>query len=101
MPASCGGVFPHFDSNPLFSRLLAGDEEKGFCDVTLAKLAQSQSDHLPNTAIVETVLTAAAGAKLRVTDFAPRFERFASPGPRRCSMRLSSSWEDAWAHASS
>ena len=27
--------FPRFDSDPAFSRLLAGSEEKGFCDVTL------------------------------------------------------------------
>ena len=30
--------FPRFDSNPIFSRLLAGDEEKGFCEVALADL---------------------------------------------------------------
>ncbi len=52
--------FPHFDSNPVFSRLLAGDEEKGFCNVTLAGLAETQSGYLPgylrNTAIVETAL---------------------------------------------
>ena len=68
--------FPRFDSDPVFSRLLAGDEEKGFTDVTLAGLAETQSDYLRNTAIVETVLTDSSGAKLRVTDFAPRFERF-------------------------
>ena len=28
--------FPRFDSDPVFSRLLAGDEEKGFCEVALA-----------------------------------------------------------------
>ena len=27
--------FPRLDSDPVFSRLLAGDEEKGFCDVVL------------------------------------------------------------------
>ena len=27
--------FPRFDSDPVFSRLIAGDEEKGFCDVVL------------------------------------------------------------------
>ena len=68
--------FPRFDSDPVFSRLVAGDEEKGFTDVTLAGLADTQSDYLRNTAIVETVLTDASGGKLRVTDFAPRFERF-------------------------
>ena len=68
--------FPRFDSDPVFSRLLAGDEEKGFCDVVLAGLVETQSDYLRNTAIVETVLTDAEGGKLRITDFAPRFERF-------------------------
>ena len=28
--------FPRFDGDPIFSRLLAGDEEKGFCDVVMA-----------------------------------------------------------------
>ena len=27
--------FPRFDSDPVFSRLIAGDEEKGFSDVVL------------------------------------------------------------------
>ena len=68
--------FPHFDSDPVFSRLLAGDEEKGFCDVVLAGLVGTESGYVRNTAIVDTVLTDDKGAKLRVTDFAPRFDRF-------------------------
>jgi GH15 family glucan-1,4-alpha-glucosidase len=68
--------FPHFDSDPVFSRLLAGDEEKGFCDVVLAGRVQSESRYVRNTAIVETILTNAQGAKAKVTDFAPRLERF-------------------------
>ena len=68
--------FPHFDSDPVFSRLLAGDEEKGFCDVTLADLVETDSRYMRNTAIVETILTDANGAKVRVADFAPNFERF-------------------------
>ena len=68
--------FPHFDSDPVFSRLLAGDEEKGFCDVTLANLAKTESQYVRNTAIVETILTDANGGKVRVSDFAPNFERF-------------------------
>src|SRR5208283_2773422 len=46
----------YFDSDPVFSRLLAGDEEKGFSDVTLAGLAQTQSGYQRNTAIAETIL---------------------------------------------
>ena len=34
--------FPRLDSDPVFSRLLAGDEEKGFCDVVLQTCARPQ-----------------------------------------------------------
>jgi GH15 family glucan-1,4-alpha-glucosidase len=68
--------FPRFDSNPVFSRLVAGDEEKGFCEVELVDLYESKSEYLRNTAVVETILTDTRGAKVRVTDFAPRFEQF-------------------------
>jgi GH15 family glucan-1,4-alpha-glucosidase len=68
--------FPYFDSDPVFSRLLAGDEEKGFCDVTLAGLVETESRYMRNTAIVETILTDVNGAKVRIADFAPRFDRF-------------------------
>jgi len=68
--------FPYFHSDPVFSRLLAGDDEKGFCDVLIAKHAETDSRYVRNTAIVESVLTDADGAKVRITDFAPRFERF-------------------------
>jgi GH15 family glucan-1,4-alpha-glucosidase len=67
--------FPRFDSDPVFSRLLAGDEEKGFCEVALSDVVEITSEYLRNTALVETILTDAHGAKVRVTDFAPRFER--------------------------
>lgn len=68
--------FPYFDSDPVFSRLLAGDDEKGFSDVVLDNVVGTQSNYVRNTAIVETILTDAAGAKVRITDFAPRFDRF-------------------------
>jgi GH15 family glucan-1,4-alpha-glucosidase len=68
--------FPRFDADPIFSRLLAGDEEKGFCDVVLAGQVASQSAYMRNTAIVETILTDGEGAKVKVTDFAPFFQRY-------------------------
>ena len=68
--------FPYFDSDPVFSRLLADDEEKGFCEIALADLAETESRYVRNTAIVETILTDAHGAKVRICDFAPRFVRF-------------------------
>ena len=68
--------FPRLDSNPVFSRLLAGDEEKGFCDILLDDLVDAQTSYVHNTAIVETTLTDARGGAIRITDFMPRFGRF-------------------------
>ena len=68
--------FPRFDGDPLFSRLLAGDEEKGFTDVVLDGLAEVRSEYLRNTAIVSTRLTDQHGNAVRITDFAPRFQQF-------------------------
>jgi hypothetical protein len=71
--------FPAFDGDPVFSRLLTGDEEKGFCDIVLRGLTASESRYVRNTAIVETILTSADDAAIRVTDFAPRHDRFERP----------------------
>jgi GH15 family glucan-1,4-alpha-glucosidase len=68
--------FPRFDGDPVFSRLLAGDEEKGFTDVVMVNMARCEAHYIRNTAIVETIMTDESGAVLRITDFAPRFERF-------------------------
>src|SRR5215472_16152654 len=65
--------FPRFDGDPVFSRLLAGEEEKGFSDVLLDRFAEARSEYVRNTAIISTVLTSRDGAKVRITDFAPRF----------------------------
>ena len=68
--------FPRLDSDPVFCRLIAGDEEKGFSDVLLTGFVQSQSAYIANTATVVTLLTAADGSQVRITDFAPRFRNF-------------------------
>lgn len=68
--------FPRFDSDPVFSRLVAGDEEKGFADVVLENQVSSRSGYMRNTAVLETVLTAQDGSSVRIIDFAPRFARF-------------------------
>ena len=56
--------------------MLADDEEKGFCEIALTDLAETESRYVRNTAIVETILTDVHGAKVRICDFAPRFQRF-------------------------
>src|ERR1700756_2814319 len=65
--------FPRFDSDPIFCRLIAGDEDKGFFDVVLEGFSHSQSRYERNTATVETLLTAKDGSAVKITDFAPRF----------------------------
>ena len=68
--------FPRFDSEPVFCRLLAGDEEKGFADVLLDGFVSSESAYERNTAVVTTVLTDRDGGAVRITDFAPRFSQY-------------------------
>jgi GH15 family glucan-1,4-alpha-glucosidase len=68
--------YPRFNSDPIFSRLLAGDEEKGFSDVVLEDMVSFTSDYLRNTAIVGTVLTDRHDGKVSITDFAPRFRKY-------------------------
>ncbi len=67
---------PRYDSDPVFSRLLAGDEEKGFTDVVLEGLANVKSSYVRNTAVVVTELTDSNGGAVRITDFAPRFQEY-------------------------
>ncbi len=68
--------FPRFDSDPVFSRLLAGNEEKGFCDVAMEGQTTTEAAYQRNTAIVETTIRDDAGNAVRITDFTPRFKRF-------------------------
>ena len=67
---------PRYDGDPVFCRLLSGDEEKGFTDIVLAGLSDIRSDYMRNTAIVVTELTDSDGAAVRITDFAPRFQNY-------------------------
>jgi hypothetical protein len=38
--------YPRFDGDPIFSRLVAGSEEKGFCDVVLDGMVNSSFDYV-------------------------------------------------------
>ena len=67
---------PRYDGDPVFCRLLAGDEEKGFTDVVLDGQVETRSDYVRNTAIVVTELIDDKGGAVRITDFAPRFQIF-------------------------
>ncbi len=67
---------PRYDGDPVFCRLVSGEEEKGFTDVVLDNMVATKSDYVRNTAIVVTELTDGNGGGVRVTDFAPRFQAF-------------------------
>ena len=67
---------PRYDGDPVFCRLLAGKEDKGFTDVVLDGLVETKSDYVRNTAIVATELIDSNGGAVRITDFAPRFQIF-------------------------
>lgn len=67
---------PRYDGDPVFCRLLSGEEEKGFTDVVLDGVVGTTSDYVRNTAIVVTELADNNGAKVRITDFAPRFQNY-------------------------
>src|SRR5688572_20686879 len=68
--------YPRFDADPIFCRLLTGDDEKGFSDVVLDGVVSHQSEYQRNTAIVTTTLTDSRGGAVRITDFAPRYQNF-------------------------
>ena len=68
--------FPRFDGDPVFCRLLSGDEEKGFSDVVLDNAVETTSEYMRNTATVVTEIRSANGAAIRITDFAPRLRNF-------------------------
>ncbi|MGO9134792.1 MAG: glycoside hydrolase family 15 protein [Methylovirgula sp.] len=69
--------FPRLDADPVFSALLGGtDPEQGFMDVLVRDAVETSQRYLTNTAVLETIITDRQGAKVKIIDFAPRFERF-------------------------
>jgi len=70
---------PRFDSNPVFSALLAGGEqpvERGIFEVVLEDFVRAEQSYVTNTPILETWLYDAQGGCIKIVDFAPRFEQF-------------------------
>ncbi len=73
------GCFPRPDLDPVFCSLLGGARDgakRGFFEVELLDCVRSEQRYLENTAILETVLSDAAGGSVRITDFAPRFRQY-------------------------
>ena len=68
--------FPQLDSDPVFSNLIAGNEEKGFCDVVMDGTTKATSAYVRNTAVHETIIEDGNGNAIKIIDFAPRFMRY-------------------------
>jgi GH15 family glucan-1,4-alpha-glucosidase len=69
--------FPRLDGDPLFCSLLGGNTpDTGFMDVVVRDATGSSQAYVTNTPVLETIITDKTGARLKMIDFAPRFERF-------------------------
>jgi len=68
--------YPRIDSDTVFDDLINRSEDiaQGIFAVELEHLAECTQAYQRNTAILRTVLTDKAGAKVEVIDFAPRFK---------------------------
>ena len=70
--------FPRFDGDPMFCSLLKArsgqKDDIGFFVVELLDCVKTDQQYLPNTPVLVTRMTDAAGAAIEITDFAPRFE---------------------------
>ncbi|MFC0219882.1 GH15 family glucan-1,4-alpha-glucosidase [Pseudochelatococcus lubricantis] len=69
--------YPQLDGDPVFHSLIGKTPHGGGAfEIVLEGFSASHRAYTPNTAILETVLEAADGSRVRVTDFAPRFKRY-------------------------
>lgn len=69
--------FPRLDADPLFNALLGGKAPAaGYMDATLRDQTGAEQRYVPNTAVLETVLTDNEGGRARMIDFCPRFHRY-------------------------
>ncbi len=74
---------PNFDDDPVFCSLVDEDPEaqnqddlQGFWDFEIENLKTVEQAYIPNTAILETIMTDDDGGILKITDFAPRYQHY-------------------------
>jgi GH15 family glucan-1,4-alpha-glucosidase len=72
---------PRVDGDPFFSSLLGGRDAaepatQGLWAIEMEGQAHASQSYLRNTAILRTELTDAAGARLEILDFCPRYRQF-------------------------
>ena len=66
--------FPRFDGDPVFSRLLDEDGERGFFAIEVEGAVRREQAYVDNTAVLVTRLWDERGRGVEITDLAPRFE---------------------------
>ncbi|CAH1678320.1 Glucoamylase [Hyphomicrobiales bacterium] len=67
--------YPRLDGDPVFHALLGSiDKGDGAFSIDIENVVTTERRYLPNTAILETLIETADGARVRVVDFAPRFK---------------------------
>lgn len=69
---------PRFDSEPVFDRLLRGEDDtrEGVFGIELMNFSHSEQFYQKNTAILVTRLFGTDGSGIEITDFAPRFRQY-------------------------
>src|SRR5712671_4346604 len=70
---------PRLDGDPVFCSLLRNDADgdaQGFFTTELSGAVQSEQVYERNTAILITTVTSDTGARIRITDFCPRFRQY-------------------------
>ena len=75
------GSFPRIDSDPFFCSLLKSEsddaaDESGFFAIDLVDFQSSEQSYVDNTAILNTTLTDSSGGAVKITDYAPRYQKF-------------------------
>ena len=68
--------FPRLDGDPIFSRLLDDDQDRGFFGIELDGAVRSEQSYLAHTAVLVTRLLDAEGDGIEITDFCPRYMHF-------------------------
>jgi GH15 family glucan-1,4-alpha-glucosidase len=69
--------FPRPDGDPVFCGLLGSPEpDAGIFDVDVVDCVEAEQSYVANTAILTTTLTDRHGARVRITDFMPRFKQY-------------------------
>ncbi|MCW5749531.1 MAG: glycoside hydrolase family 15 protein [Alphaproteobacteria bacterium] len=69
--------YPRLDGDPVFCGLLRGEDDgEGVFEIVLEDQVSESQHYLHNTAVLVTELAAAGGARIRITDFMPRFKQY-------------------------